>query len=193
MRFFVKALLLLAFLSSSLFADYILYNEGIISKRLEPELNKIGSDLYKQTKIKLLVAAAKDVAIKDLLAKIDTVDGKVVLLALSLSSHQVNIIAKPKELYKLFNKQEVLSPIPSEGSILPILTSRKGKDVYNAAILNGYADISERIASSLNVDLKDGIGNANRITLDILRAIFYGVIILALIVLAYSKLKRKAS
>lgn len=189
MRLLLKGLVLLALLQSLCFASYILSSDGVLNKPLEHKLDLIGSELYKQSKIKLMVAVSKDKTLNELKSMMSKVKGKVILIALSIKSHKVDIFARPSELFELFSKADVLSPFPNTGSILPLLASHKGKDIYNAAILNGYADVSDRLAKHLHIKLKDGIGDANRITLNVLLYIFYAVIFLALLVVFYRKIK----
>ena len=76
---------------------------------------------------------------------------------------------------------------PFTGTIIPILTSRKTKDKYSAAVLNGYADITDRVASKLKIKLKSGIGDTNRILVDILRIIIYGSFLYFIIVYSVKK------
>ena len=91
----------------------------------------------------------------------------------------------------LVDKDEILSPRPNTGSILPILVANKAEDIYNAALLNGYADICERIATSKNITLENAIGSSNRTTLNILRYLIYGSILLVVGLLAYKKYFKK--
>ena len=61
--------------------------------------------------------------------------------------------------------------------------------IYNAAILNGYADIAEQIASSLNLQLESSVGNSNKTTLNFLRFFIYGLVAFFIIVIFYKKVK----
>ena len=74
---------------------------------------------------------------------------------------------------------------------MPILASNKGKDIYNAAILNGYADITERIARYFNIKLENSIGNANRDTLNVLRIGIYGFLCIAALYYVQRKVKKR--
>ncbi|MCH5336785.1 MAG: hypothetical protein J1D99_05135, partial [Campylobacter sp.] len=96
-----------------------------------------------------------------------------------------------KEALAFFDKEAVLSPYPGTGTILPILTSHKGQDIYNAAILNGYADIADRLAKYFGIDLENSIGNSNRDTINILRILIYGFICFALLYYAQRRMKRR--
>lgn len=91
----------------------------------------------------------------------------------------------------LCDKSEVLSPLPNTGSILPILVANKAEDIYNAAMLNGFADICERIAANKGSALTSQLGNENRTTLNIVRYFVYGFLLFGVILFAYKSLKAK--
>ncbi len=122
---------------------------------------------------------------------------------------QVDILARPASLYKDFNKAQILSPnatfigavvssimfarsydeakellTNSGGSILPILGERaKGDDIvkkYSVGMYNGYADTAEQIAASRGQTLSTSAGTGSQTFIDILRALFYGIILYAL-------------
>lgn len=173
-----------------LFASSVIYNENMLSQKVVLELDKIGAELYKKTNIKLLVSIANQTSFEEALKKADLIKEPYILLVLSKSSHKLDIRVKPAKVLELFDKEAVLSPFSNEGTILPLLASNKGKDIYNAAILNGYADIAERVAKSKDIKLQSSIGDANRSTLDVLRFIIYGTVLLALLVIITRKIKK---
>ena len=45
-------------------------------------------------------------------------------------------------------------------------------------MFNGYSEIAEQIASSYGIELESAAGNENKIAIDVIRLIFYGVILL---------------
>ncbi len=181
----------LAFLPLQLFAfEAVVFNENVLSQKLSEELNLIGQELYDKTGISLFVAVGSKTPLEELLLKQNELPKPSVLLALSQSSHKVDIVGS-KEALSFFDKEEVLSPYSGTGTILPILTSHKGQDVFNAAILNGYADIAERLAKYFNVKLEHSIGNANRDTMNILRILIYGFICFALLYYTQRRMKRR--
>lgn len=170
--------------------NFVLFNEGVLNDKVVEQINTIGTELY--NKIGVFVA----VAVGDM-SDFDTIKGKknelkapFALLVLSKSSHKVDIITS-KEVGLFFDKEQVLSPYSGEGTILPILASNKGKDIYNAAILNGYADITERIARYFNIKLENSIGNANRDTLNVLRIGIYGFLCIAALYYVQRKVKKR--
>lgn len=100
-----------------------------------------------------------------------------VLLAFSRNDTQVDII-ESQGIDALFDKEQILSPFPWSGTIIPLL-SMKGKDLKaqeSAALLNGYADIVEQIADSKDITLENAVGSDNQIVYTILKLIFYGTI-----------------
>jgi len=131
----------------------------------------------------------------------------------------VDVVCNPASLYKDFNKAQVLSPFPTfvaalymaalygnweekkfimnnyGGTIIPILAQKtKGEATvkkYSVALFNGYADISEQVAASYSVTLENAVGNSNIITRNILRIIFYGIILMALSYYIYSRYFKK--
>lgn len=147
-------------------------------------------------------------------------DQPAVIMTFVELKQQVDILARPTALYKHFNKSQVLSPNPTfmaavmssimfarnydeakelivnrGGTILPLLGEKaKGEEIvqkYSAAMFNGYTDVAEQIASHHNVTLSSSAGNGSKNFLDILRVIFYGIIIYALIVFVRGKYFRK--
>ena len=91
----------------------------------------------------------------------------------------------------LLDKDAVLSPMPNTGTILPLLASKRD-DIYNAALLNGFADIAERIALSKGVELQSAIGSSNKTTLTWIRYPLYGFLLFAIIVFVTKSLRKKS-
>jgi len=133
---------------------------------------------------------------------------------------KVDILARPVSLYEYFNKSQVLSPNATfigsivsavmfarsydeaaelvsnrGGTILPILAERaKGNDIiskYSVAMFNGYSDVAEQIAEHHNVTLSSSAGSGSKNFIDILRVIFYGIILYAIIVYIRGRYFRK--
>jgi len=133
---------------------------------------------------------------------------------------KVDILARPVSLYEHFNKQQVLSPNATfigavvsavmfarsfdeakelianrGGTILPILAEKaKGDEIvqkYSVAMYNGYADVAEQIAARHDVTLSSSAGSGSKNFIDILRAIFYGIILYAIFLYVKGKYFRK--
>ena len=187
---FFLAIFFLSFLPA-LAKDFVLLNENnILNEKVVNKINKIGNELYSKSGITLAVAIGDQISFDELLKEQNKLRDPYVLLILSKKSHKIDIVGS-KDALSFFNREKVLSPYPSVGTILPIISSNKGKDVYNASILNGYADISDQIANFLNIKLENSIGNANKDTLNILRIVIYGFLCISVIYYFNRKMKGK--
>jgi len=143
-----------------------------------------------------------------------------VVLTFAEFQKKIDILARPLSLYKDFDKEQVLSPNATfagavanaiifarswdeykelignyGGTILPVLAEKaKGGDVvkkYAVAMFNGYADIADQIAETHGVKLSSSAGNDSKIFLDILRLVFYGIILYALIMIIRNKMRKR--
>ena len=168
-------------------ANFVINNDEILSQKVSQKLNEIGSELYEKSGINLVVGVYKDGEL-GMLFKEQNLSSPFAFLALIRDKKKVEIFSDSKTS-QLFNKEQILSPNPESGTIIPILVSKNGKDVYNAAILNGYADIAEQIAGSLNLKLESSIGSSNKTTLNFLRIFIYALIGLFVVIIFYKKVK----
>ena len=185
-----KFILIFIFLLSQslvLGANFVINNDEILSQKVSVKLNEIGSELYAKSGINLVVGIYKDGELEALF-KEQNLSSPYAFLLLIKGKKKVEIFADANTS-KLFNKEQILSVNPESGTIIPILVSKNGKDIYNAAILNGYADIAEQIASSLNLQLESSVGNSNKTTLNFLRFFIYGLVAFFIIVIFYKKVK----
>lgn len=170
--------------------SFVINDDEILSQKVVSRLNLIGDELYKKSGIFVGVGVYETLGKTSLNDKFKSLNLKppFAFLMLIKNEKKVEIFADSDTL-TLFDKEAVLSPFPESGTILPILVSKNGKDIYNAAILNGYADITERIAKSEQITLENAIGNANKDTLNIFRILIYGSMALVIALMIY---KRKA-
>ena len=186
-RKFILIFIFLLSQSLALGANFVINNDEIISQKVSVKLNEIGSELYAKSGINLVVGVYKDGELEALF-KEQNLSSPYAFLLLIKDKKKVEIFAD-SNTSKLFNKEQILSVNPESGTIIPILVSKNGKDIYNAAILNGYADIAEQIASSLNFQLESSVGNSNKTTLNFLRFFIYGLVAFFIIVIFYKKVK----
>ncbi len=186
-RKFILIFIFLLSQSLALGANFVINNDEILSQKVSVKLNEIGSELYTKSGINLVVGVYKDGELEALF-KEQNLSSPYAFLLLIKDKKKVEIFAD-SNTSKLFNKEQILSVNPESGTIIPILVSKNGKDVYNAAILNGYADIAEQIASSLNLQLESSVGNSNKTTLNFLRFFIYGLVAFFIIVIFYKKVK----
>ncbi len=186
-RKFILIFIFLLSQSLALGANFVINNDEILSQKVSIKLNEIGGELYAKSGINLVVGVYKDGELEALF-KEQNLSSPYAFLLLIKDKKKVEIFAD-SNTSKLFNQEQILSVNPESGTIIPILVSKNGKDVYNAAILNGYADIAEQIASSLNLQLESSVGNSNKTTLNFLRFFIYGFVAFFIIVIFYTKVK----
>ena len=221
----LAALLLIFLFSFSAHAEFLYKNDVVKNQNFEPQINAIGSELKAKTGISLYLVMVRDLKEgqdiadfeKELIANIN--EPAVILTFVELKQ-KVDILARPVDLYKNFNKEQVLSPnatfmgsimsavmfannfdeakelvVNRGGTILPILAEKaKGNDIvskYSVAMYNGYADIAEQIAEKHGVTLSSSAGNGSQNFINILRVIFYGVILWAFAIYVWGRFFRK--
>ncbi len=170
-----------------------LKNDSIIDSRAVKQIEIMGQELKEKTGVNTYIAAIRSlkgvpiVTYEQNLTK--QLKSPYMLLVLARDDTQVDIVSSD-DLKNKFDRDGVLSPYPWNGTILPILASKKGEDKYSAAILNGYGDVVDQIADSYDVKLDSSIGNANKIVIGILKVIFYSFLFLSIGILIYRKRKR---
>lgn len=133
-----------------------------------------------------------------------------IILTFSEMDKEVDIMANEASLYEYFNKKQVLSPVSSAvqaffmavayadtwehfnlmrkdygGTILPLLAGKaKNEQVvgkYAGSMFNGYIDIAQQVAAAKGVTLENDPGDSNQNTILVLKIIFYGFILYAII------------
>jgi len=173
-RYFIALFIL--FISSLNAKGLVICNDNnIVNPRAIKEIEKIGDELKQKSGISILLCVKKSIngeKIKSFEKRlVKKITYPYILLTLSKDDKKVDIITS-QDTAKYIDINSILSPF--SGTIIPILTEKKGKDKYSAAMLNGYADIADRVAKALGIKLKSSIGNTNRILINILRVIIYG-------------------
>ncbi len=143
-----------------------------------------------------------------------------IILAFSKQDMKVDIAVSDAFLYDYFDKKQVLSPAASQvqafllamlyadsfssfkellsshgGTILPVLSQKtkphEEASKYAAAMFNGYADIAMQVASAKKVELDSSVGNSSQISVLVLKVIFYGVLLYALILFIKNRYKKR--
>ncbi len=175
-------------------AKYVIENQSILEEKTIKKIEEMASELHQKTKVNVYLSALSSLNGKKMieyeLETAKSLSKPYILLAFSLNDKKVDIISS-ESLKDKFNKEEVLSPYPWEGSIIPLLAFKAKQGQYEAGLLNGFADIVDRVASSYNVKLESSIGSANRFTIGIIRFIFYFIIVVSLLYLLYMKIFKK--
>ncbi len=215
------AALILILLSLNLHANYLYKDEITVNKKFQDDIEILGKDLYNKTGIAVRLVMIKKLPKgmsvvdyeKEIIANFDE---QTVLLTFVEFDHKVDILAKSHSLYKLFDKDQVLSPVASYvqslfmaiffsgsweefkktvndygGTIIPILAQKtkpeKTAQKYATAMFNGYADVVDQIAKSKGVKLDHEVSDANKNAILVVKVLFYGFILYAIFLF----LKRK--
>jgi len=193
--------LILLFFTSPLNAHFIHKDEIINIDNFNTQVETIGKELFRKTGVSLYMIIIKSIENEILIKTEQKIAQELkppfILLSLSITKDglgKVDIYSNDK-MQTMFNRNQILSPYPWSGTIIPILTSKidgNAKEKYGAAMLNGYADIAEQVASSFDIKLDSALGNANKITINIFRAIFYSILIITFSYWLYRKFFFKA-
>ena len=189
-----KIFLLVLFLFSiSLQAKKFVYNDGVILDKTEAKIEEMANELYQKTGVSAYLLAKKRLDGKSILTYEKEFSKKLippyVVLTIDLNEQKVDIY-NSRDLDSAFDKEAILSPFPWNGTIIPLLTQKKNYSV-SAAMLNGYADMVQQIASSKDVELKSGIGNTNRFMVMLLRISIYLFLFAVVIWYFINKARRK--
>ncbi len=191
-RGFLASFIFILSLVASPVSNFIIKNEDVLPKKTVDKINEMGSELKEKTGINVYLAAIKNshnAKIKEYEKNLTTsLQKPYILLTILLDSKKVDIVASDKAKGS-FDREQVLSPWPWSGTIIPLLTSRSKdqKAAIEAALLNGYADIVDQVASSYSVELKSSIGSGNKNTYLFVKLLFYGTLFLIFANFLYHK------
>jgi len=205
----LAALILTLLFNTVISAQYLYKDEVIFNPAFNVEVEKLGSELYQKTGISLRLMMLKELPDGMNIVEYEKEVMKdfsepTILLTFSEMNSKVDILASDPSLYEYFDKKQVLSPISSPvqafiiavlsldfsdmtsgGTILPLLAqkAKKGEVLgkYSGSMFNGYADIAEQIADSKNIILENAVGNANKTSILIIKILFYGFILYAIV------------
>lgn len=175
-------------------ASYILVNDNIVSDKVSQKIESMGTELFEKTSVNVYLVALETLNNERIIAYEQNLSQALkspyVLLTLAKSEEQVDIVFS-KDLEKKLDKEAILSPFPWSGTIVPLLSVKKDHDKYNAAMLNGYADIVERIADSYNVTLESAIGSTNKNIIFYFKMAIYAFLLSVLVRYIYKKVRKK--
>lgn len=185
----------LALLSTSVFAkDFVIYDD-ILEEKTAQKIEEMGSELFAKSGVKVILIAKKSGEGENILTYeqnfVKDLRSPYVLLTLFQAEKKVDIFASAG-MEKEFDREALLSPFPWSGTIIPLLTSKKNEVSIGPALLNGYAELVEEIAASRKIALESAIGNANRITINLVRLLIYGFMVGVVILIIYKRIKSRA-
>ncbi len=149
------------------------------------KMKEMGDELYEKTGISTAVIAKKHLN-KDEFLKLKehyqkTLKPPYILWIFSKTYMDrkdigINQMFHSPDLDGKYDEDALFSPF--RGSFTKLIVVKKSKsDITSAAFLNGYADLVDMLAKSYGVTLKSSVGSQNRVTVDIFRIVFYGMIL----------------
>lgn len=168
-------------------SKFILEGKKNIDPRAIEKIDTMGSELFLKTGVNVYIYAVERYAGK----KHDDINSKMafiksfesnmtkelkdpfVLLTVSVEDMHINILYS-SELEGSFNRDDIL-----DDNIIPLLASKDKNSIYakiSAALLNGYAAITDSVAKSRGLELDSSIGSGGTTVAAIWRIFMYLII-----------------
>jgi hypothetical protein len=193
--FIRRSFLAFLLLFSQAHAKPEIINQNIIKQSAYDKISQISDELYKKTGVSIVVHFVEraEGGIPEYEKNVTCKMSSPYVFLLFVSKDEKVDIVVSSELQSIIIKNDVLSPFPG-GPIIPILAAQDKNAVdakYSAAALNGVADIADNIAKNKGVVLESNIGSDSKIFMQILRVVFYGIIIGALSIYIYRIYRRR--
>lgn len=192
-----RALMLLCLCACIPFAalakEFVL-DEGLLEPKTVVKIHEMGQELFDKSGVHLLLIAKKSGDGEDIVTFEKRISSHLVspyvLLTLFLDEKKVDIFHS-SGLEKEFDKEAILSPFPWRGTIIPLLTNKKKEVGVSPALLNGYADLADKIAKHRNISLESSIGSANQTTIGIVRLLVYGFVGILIIMVLMKRMRKR--
>lgn len=182
--------------------NYIIAHDNLIDPRAVSKINEIGNEVESKTGVKIFLFLKENYGIDDSLdmkekfEKIKIYENEIlksvhapyVLLTMSLDQTHLNLFTS-EELNTIIDKNEILNDY-----VIPLLASKDKNKLLSkvsAALLNGYAQIADEIASSKNLTLESSIGSGGKTFGTIWKVFMYFIIITGLGAYTIAVLKTK--
>ena len=184
---------LFLFLPFGVFAKEFVINDEVIEERAAQKIEEMGQELFQKSGVKVYLIAKKSGNGENIIVYeqnfAQTLTPPYAILTLFLEDQKVDIYHSP-DLAKEFDKESMLSPLPWRGTILPLLTGKKKDVSVSAALLNGYGDLVDQIASFRKIQLESSIGSANKDTIYLFKFFIYGFLVVMIILILRKRMKK---
>lgn len=183
-------------------SKFILEGKKNIDPRAIEKIDTMGSELFVKTGVSVYIYATDRYANKyhdDTKSKMEFIKSfeenitkglkkPFVLLSVSVEDTHINI-RYSDELNDAIDRDNIL-----DNNIIPVLASKDKNSVYakmSAALLNGYAAITDSIAESKGLTLESSIGSGGTTFSAIWRVFMYFIIVTGLLAYTYAVLKSR--
>lgn len=190
----MKMGILSLFFAVSLFAqNFVLENQNQLITKTTDFMEILSSEVYEKTGISLYVVALEDLGTMNLEEKeqsyLNLVKSPYVLLFFSKKEKKINILASP-QMEEIFDKKAVYWEyiVP----LIPKSDDELTSQNISAFLLNGYVDITDRIADKYHITLEHSFPKQNEGVKTATRAILYVMLSVLLILFAFTYLRRKS-
>jgi len=196
--------LLLIFISTLQASQFVLNHSGLVDPRAIIKINQIGNEvklklnlnlyldvkgnngidlnLPMKEKIKLMKKIEKDL--------VKNLKKPYIVLTMALDQMYVNILYSDKKLASIVNKDEILNDY-----VIPLLASKDKNSLkakISAAVLNGYAEIADRVAKYKNIKLESSIGSSGKVAGTIWKVFMYSVVLVGIVLFAIIIMREKS-
>ena len=190
-----KVLLLLILCGTTLVANnnpYILTHDGLIDKRAQDKIFKIGNEVKEKLNINLYIDIKENNGLNVKLPRperikqmkyieknmVKKLNPPYAVLTISVDQMYANIIMS-NDLKEIIDKDDIL-----DGYVIPLLASKDKNTLFaktSAAVLNGYAEMGDSVARSKNIKLESSIGNEGKIASTVWRVLMYTLVIIGIL------------
>lgn len=169
-----------------------LFSQELLNNQLLDKISVLSSELENKTGIKTGVLVSNDKTFGELKKQVQY-SNNYAFIVISLKEKKLDVVSNLNLDFSSVTQYYYLKYgfLPTQGAILPILTQPKGVDVVNAAVLNGYIELVDIISNDKNINLDNNISHSNEYFINILRGIFYTLIVVFIFLLFKNKFRRK--
>ena len=183
-------------------SKFILSGAKMIDPRSIAKIDEMGNELLGKTGVSVYIYTKESYSDKkfaDTKSKMEFIKSyesnitkqlknPFVLLTTSLEDTHMNLLMSPS-LQKVLDKDDILDKY-----IIPLLASKDKNSMYakvSAAMFNGYAAITDKVAESRGIKLKSSIGSVGTVTSTIYRVLMYTILVIGLVFYTIAILKSK--
>ncbi|HHH51975.1 MAG TPA: hypothetical protein ENK76_06380 [Campylobacterales bacterium] len=183
-------------------SKFILSGAKMIDPRSIAKIDEMGNELFNKTRVSVYIYAKENysdkkfVDTKNKMEFIKSYESNItkqlknpfVLLTTSLEDTHINLLMSSSLQNKL-DKDDILDKY-----IIPLLASKDKNSMYakvSAAMFNGYASITDKVAQSKGIELKSSIGSVGTVTSTIYRVLMYTILVIGLLFYTIAILKSK--
>lgn len=203
----LKKIIFFLFTFSSLQANFIVIDEVVKNKAFHEQVEIIGKELSLKTNVNIYMSLTKNMGEHKTLVDyqkqlIKTLKEPAILFSFVEDNKQVQIFAKDKTLYKMFDRKEIMNPLAIwpffNGRVIPIITAKAPKEVpitdkYAVAMFNGYAQIAEEVSSFKGIVLDSSIGDTNKTVYKYLITFLFSITFLTCLKLIYDSFSKRGN